>query len=155
LPARTLTPGACEALRTMSWRGNVRELRNVIERLAILAPGPRIGEEDVHALASMSALPSLAPVAGAPAAAGAPGSPGSRRPVTLDAVRAAGGLVSARRDFERECIEKALDATGGNVSQAAQLLLIERSNLHKKMQALGLDARPPRPGTTTNEEEDE
>jgi DNA-binding NtrC family response regulator len=155
LPARTLTPGACAALSAMSWRGNVRELRNVIERLAILTAGPRIGEEDVRALASMSALPSLAPVAGAPAAAGAPVSPGSRRPVTLEAVRAAGGLVAARRDFERECIEKALDATGGNVSQAAQLLLIERSNLHKKMQALGLDARPPRPGSTTTEEEDE
>ena len=149
LPARTLTPGACAALSSMSWRGNVRELRNVIERLAILAAGPRIGEEDVRELASMSALPSPAPSAGAPAA------PGSRRPASLEAVRAAGGLVAARRDFERECIEKALDATGGNVSQAAQLLLIERSNLHKKMQALGLDARPPRPGSTTTEEEDE
>jgi transcriptional regulator with GAF, ATPase, and Fis domain len=149
LPARTLTPGACAALSAMSWRGNVRELRNVIERLAILAAGPRIGEEDVRELASMSALPSPAPAPASPAFAGA------RRLVTLEAVRAAGGLVAARRDFERECIEKALDSTGGNVSQAAQLLLIERSNLHKKMQALGLDARPPRPGSTTTEEEDE
>ncbi|MCC6653247.1 MAG: sigma-54-dependent Fis family transcriptional regulator [Candidatus Eisenbacteria bacterium] len=147
LPARTLSAGASAALGAMRWRGNVRELRNVIERLAILTEGAEIGEEAVRALAGMSAL------AAAPASAAAAAPPA--RAAGVDDVRAAGGLVAARRDFERRCIEAALDATGGNVSQAAQMLMIERSNLHKKMQALGLEARPQRPGSSTTDEEDE
>jgi two-component system nitrogen regulation response regulator NtrX len=142
-PERRLSPEATEALCGMRWRGNVRELRNVIERLAILTEGPVIGADDVRSLAAIAALvrPAAADAAGAAAdAAAAPGGP------TLAGIQAAGGLVAARRDFERRCIELGLDATGGNVSQTAQLLRIERSNLHKKMQALGLESRPPRPG---------
>ena len=54
------------------------------------------------------------------------------------------GLVAARREFERRCINACLDATGGNVSEAARRLGVERSNLHKKMQAFGLEGRPSR-----------
>jgi two-component system nitrogen regulation response regulator NtrX len=150
LPARTLTSGATAALAAMPWRGNVRELRNVIERLAILTEGVAIGEDAVRSLAALSAL-GRAPGATAAAAAAAAAAP---RESVLDGVRAAGGLVAARRDYERRCIEAALDVTGGNVSQAAQMLEIERSNLHKKMQALGLEARPQRPGTFPNDEEE-
>ncbi len=146
LPPRRLSPEASALLRASPWRGNVRELRNAIERLAILSDGATIGEADVRAFASFAGLPATA--ARADAEPGAPFEP------TLDHVRAAGGLVAARRDFERRCIELGLDATGGNVSQTAQLLQIERSNLHKKMQALGLEARPARPTRSRPDEED-
>ena len=143
------------------WRGNVRELRNVLERLAILSDHSVIDERDVHTLAPVE---SVEPAKGA-AAAAVPTTPlGSGATVpsespgivpTLQAIRDAGGLVAARRAFERRCIELGLDTTGGNVTQTANLLLIERSNLHKKMQALGLEARPPRPAGAANDEEDE
>jgi len=150
LPAKRLSPEAGAALRAMSWRGNVRELRNVIERLAILGSGAVIGEEEVRTLAAFGAL---GPAPAAPPAAAASGAGKGPIATTLDAVRAAGGLVAARREFERAVIELGLDATGGNVSQTAQLLMIERSNLHKKLQALGLEARPSRPDASHPEEE--
>ena len=144
LPAKALSPGALGLIREMSWRGNVRELRNVIERLAILSEGPVIREDDLRALAPGSgAAPAPSPTGPDPQ-----GEP-AREPwpiPPLDEIRAAGGLVQARREFERRCITACLDRTGGNVSQAASWLMIERSNLHKKMQAYGLEARPPRPG---------
>jgi DNA-binding NtrC family response regulator len=49
-----------------------------------------------------------------------------------------GGLVAARQRFEAACITEALHAAGGNVSQAARMLGIDRTNLHKKIQAFGL-----------------
>ncbi|MEZ4655732.1 MAG: sigma-54 dependent transcriptional regulator, partial [Candidatus Eisenbacteria bacterium] len=62
-------------------------------------------------------------------------------------IRELGGLSGARQSLERACIESCLDRTGGNVSEAARWLEIERSNLHKKMQSLGIEARPPRRGS--------
>ncbi|MCB1184456.1 sigma-54-dependent Fis family transcriptional regulator, partial [bacterium] len=61
---------------------------------------------------------------------------------TLDAVQAAGGLVAARQQFEKDQIAAALAATDGNVSAAARLLNIDRTNLHKKIQAFGLGEKP-------------
>ncbi len=149
LPLRRLTPEATAELSAMRWRGNVRELRNVIERLAILTEGPVIDAAAVRTLASISALGRAEPPRETVADA-----PRSGAFATLDEVRAAGGLVAARREFEKRLITLGLDATGGNVSQTAQLLMIERSNLHKKMQSLGLEARPPRPGSAPANEED-
>ena len=51
-----------------------------------------------------------------------------------------GGLVEARRRFEAACIAECLRETGGNVSQAARLLGIDRTNLHKKIQSYGIAA---------------
>ena len=48
--------------------------------------------------------------------------------------------MEARRRFEIACIRRALTESGGNVSQAARALGIDRTNLHKKIQAYGLDA---------------
>ena len=68
--------------------------------------------------------------------------PAIRRPSgeSPQAVAAAGGLVEARRAFEAACIREALDVSGGNVSHAARLLAIDRTNLHKKIQSLGIPA---------------
>ena len=58
-----------------------------------------------------------------------------------EAIGRIGGLVEARRQFEAACVRACLDAAGGNVSQAARLLGIDRTNLHKKIASLGLEAR--------------
>jgi len=137
LPPRTLAPEALDALRSRTWRGNIRELRNVLERLAILAEGPVITAGDLARLA-----PTDAPLAGdGPHESLTSGGP------TPEAIRRGGGLTAARKAFEARCIETCLDRTGGNVAQAARWLGVERTTLHKKMQALGIEGRPSRPGS--------
>ena len=54
-------------------------------------------------------------------------------------MQAEGGLVKARQAFEAACIRQALEESEGNVSAAARLLGIDRTNLHKKIVAYGLD----------------
>jgi two-component system nitrogen regulation response regulator NtrX len=118
---KRFAPEALDALRSHDFPGNVRELRNVIERLVIMHRGVEIGADAVRA-----ALP---PGAGA-ARSASDGSWGAApAPERLsDAVHAA----------ERSAIEAALEATGGNVARAAARLGLERSHLYKKMKALGL-----------------
>jgi two-component system nitrogen regulation response regulator NtrX len=129
LPSKRLEPAAVDLLKGLPWKGNVRELRNAIERLAILTDGEVITEADVRSLVFTGS-------------AAVPGAGGDRVFVPEpEEIRAIGGLVEARRRFERACIEACLRRTGGNVSQAARWLGIERTNLHKKMQALGIDTR--------------
>jgi DNA-binding NtrC family response regulator len=91
----------------------VRELRNLVERLVIMSPGSAIGPADVRAVLPAAAEPQAA----------------ARR------------LAEAVQDFERAQIEAALAAAGGNVTQAATRLGLERSHLYKKMRKLGW--RPP------------
>ncbi|HKQ20077.1 MAG TPA: sigma-54 dependent transcriptional regulator [Candidatus Eisenbacteria bacterium] len=106
---RKLAPAALDLLRRYPFPGNVRELRNVVERLLIMTPGVVIGPEHVLAV-----LPQ-----GAAAADG----------VTR--------LSDAVREFERREIEAALLATGGSMTKAAARLGLERSHLYKKMKKLG------------------
>ena len=96
-------------LETCPWPGNVRELRNAVERMAILAPSDRI---------SIAAVPlemRLTPEADSRA-----------------------HLHQTRDSAERESILKALDQTNWNVSSAARVLGIERTNLHKRIRALDI-----------------
>ena len=96
-------------LERYDWPGNIRELRNTIERMAILTPGNRITSESIP-------LEIRSP-------------PSASRP---------SGLHEVRDSAERERILQALDQSDWNVSGAARLLGIERTNLHKRMRALGL-----------------
>jgi two-component system nitrogen regulation response regulator NtrX len=96
-------------LQRYGWPGNIRELRNVVERMAILTPGHRITVESIP-------LEIRLPEASRPA-----------------------GLHEIRDSAERDRILQALDQTSGNVSGAARLLGIERTNLHKRSRALGLN----------------
>ena len=95
-------------LERYSWPGNVRELRNAIERMAILTPGNRL---------TVESIPSEIRV------------PQTPRPA---------GLHEIRDSAERDRILQALDETNWNVSSAARLLGIERTNLHKRIRTLGL-----------------
>ena len=106
---RKFAAAALDLLRRYPFPGNVRELRNVVERLLIMAPGGSIGADQVQA-----ALPQAIH-----------GSPESAR------------LSDAVRDFERREIEAALLASGGSMTKAAARLGLERSHLYKKMKKLG------------------
>jgi len=102
------------ALLRHDYPGNVRELRNVVERLAILADGPELSAEAV--------------------AGALPGAP----PPRSDRYRSGRGFHAQVEDSEREIILGALAAQGDNISETARALGLERSHLYKKMKALGL-----------------
>lgn len=107
---RRFDPAALEALARYSFPGNVRELRNIVERLLIMAPEGTVAVEAVRAML----------------------------PLEDRAIRTEGGrLADQVRDFERSAIEAALAAEGGSMTRAAARLGLERSHLYKKMKKLG------------------
>jgi DNA-binding NtrC family response regulator len=110
---KSFTPDALRLLARHSFPGNVRELRNLVERLLIMSPSASIGPDQVRAV-----LPREEP-----ALASDPGA--SQR------------LSDLVQEFERAQIQAALDACGGNVTQAAARLGLERSHLYKKMRKHG------------------
>jgi two-component system nitrogen regulation response regulator NtrX len=119
--AKTLHPDAVLALERYIWPGNVRELRNVVERLMIMVPGDSITARD------------LAFLEGVKAAAEERSEPGEKL-----------SLQQARTRFERDFILRTLAAQDGNISRTADILGVERSNLYRKMRALGIaPARQP------------
>jgi len=120
---KVLDPSAVAVLQGYPWPGNVRELRNVIERLMIMVPGEMISGRDLVFLEG-----SLAPLI-------------DPFPAEADAAGANPSLHEARTRFEREFILKTLAAQQGNISRTAELLGVERSNLYRKMRALGIAGR--------------
>lgn len=121
------TSAAIDALRQYAWPGNIRELRNVVERLLLLA-----GNE-VDADAVRVALP----------ASGAQGKP---TPAHLPAPGDAGPLAERVLAFERAAVLAELEHNDRNVTQTAKALGLERSHLYKKCQQLGIDLQnlPPK-----------
>jgi DNA-binding NtrC family response regulator len=121
------TPAAIDALKQYAWPGNIRELRNVVERLLLLA-----GNE-VDADAVRVALP----------ASGAQGRP---TPADLPAPGDAGPLAERVLAFERAAVLAELEHNDRNVTQTAKALGLERSHLYKKCQQLGIDLQnlPPK-----------
>jgi DNA-binding NtrC family response regulator len=113
---RRFEPSVLEALSAYEWPGNVRELRNLVERMAILS-GEVISEQDV------------------------PDHIGERGGRTVDDASALAGQGTLR-DFrdaaERGFIEARLRELGWNISRAAESLGLERTHLHKRMNALGI-----------------
>jgi two-component system nitrogen regulation response regulator NtrX len=114
---KSLHPSAAAVLAQYSWPGNVRELRNVIERLMIMVPGETITAQDLAFLG------------------------GGARPAPVEAEEEeVQPLHEARDAFERGFILKALARQQGNISRTAEALGVERSNLYRKMRALGIAA---------------
>src|SRR5688572_23446284 len=116
-----------EKLKTYEWPGNVRELRNVVERLVIMSDEV-IREKD------------LPPYLGGPRPPGQAGKANQSGPVTaIDLGRYAGkSLREFREEVESEFIRIRLAEFDWNISRTAQALGIERTNLHKKLRALGI-----------------
>jgi two-component system nitrogen regulation response regulator NtrX len=113
---KELTPEAYHVLQDYHWPGNVRELRNLMERIVIMNPQTRIEEKHI------------------------PLNP-ARRSVFERPMDFFGSLQEVREAAEREFILKKLEETKGNVSRAAELLGLERSNLYRKMKALGIASK--------------
>ena len=139
-----IEPAAVERLVAHGWPGNIRELENVIERTILFCEGPRICLEDLPAdlgggtlRPSQSDLPvvvsALPPPTSPPPSAAPP--VGEEVGSLKEAVR-----VETER-VERDLIQRALDETGGNVTQAARKLQISRKSLQTKMKELGLRDR--------------
>jgi two-component system nitrogen regulation response regulator NtrX len=121
VPARQIDEGALAALQAAEWPGNVRQLRNVIERILILATG------DPSTPVTVDALPPEAwPQAGF-----------SKH----DALQQVIGLPlrDARERFEREYLNVQITRFGGNISRTAAFIGMERSALHRKLKSLGVD----------------
>lgn len=122
-PARRLSDDAVATMQTYDWPGNVRQLRNVIERLLIFAP------DDSERAISGDMLPAEL---------------GAATPLLL---RAGGGgsseiamslpLREAREMFERDYLIAQIDRFGGNISRTAAFIGMERSALHRKLKSLG------------------
>jgi DNA-binding NtrC family response regulator len=133
-------------LEAHSWPGNIRELENVLERTILFTKGDRIERADLQLAGAGEPAHAHAPVAPASSTTSGPiplpdddddepvsGEPaGSPSGSLKDIVRAETSRV------ERELIVKALDETGGNVTQAARLLKISRKSLQMKMKEFGL-----------------
>lgn len=123
------TPGAAMLLQDYPWPGNLREMRNVIVRATLLCPGTRIGPGELtalsHPLPSQPAAATASPRQAAPYAAAMPDNGPSHT------------LRSPEEESTR--IQAALRQTGGNKSQAARLLGIDRKTLYNKLKALGLE----------------
>ncbi len=120
LARRDLTEDAEALLQTMSWPGNVRQLRNVIERALILGnPGEPVSAQELQA------------------DPGAGGSDGAGR-VSLSSGVATLPLREARELFEREYLLTQINRFGGNISRTAHFVGMERSALHRKLKSLGV-----------------
>jgi two-component system nitrogen regulation response regulator NtrX len=118
LPRRALAPDAFATLQVQPWPGNVRQLRNIVERILILAGG------DPSEPISADMLP--------PEASSSPptGGLGAERIIALP-------LREARELFEREYLEAQIMRFGGNISRTAAFIGMERSALHRKLKSLG------------------
>ncbi len=122
LPKRRIGDDAMAVLQTHDWPGNVRQLRNNVERLMILAGG----DPDAVIAADMlppevgSMVPSMPNGSGGEHLMGMP-------------------LRDAREAFEREYLRAQISRFSGNISRTAEFVGMERSALHRKLKALGMD----------------
>jgi two-component system nitrogen regulation response regulator NtrX len=115
LAVKKITPQAMERLAAHDYPGNVRELRNIVERLVILTPGETIGPREVE-----EGLPS-----DRTSATGAPGLSGS--------------LKETMTELERQVVLKTLEKHGWRMAASARELGLERSHLYKKLKLLGIE----------------
>jgi two-component system, NtrC family, nitrogen regulation response regulator NtrX len=115
-PSKTFSDGAVALMKVYSWPGNIRELRNFIERVYILTPGDFV---DVHDLR----------FAGLVQSEGLGGSNFAEMKTFRE----------ARAEFEKEYLVKKIQENGGNISRTAEVIGLERSYLHRKIKAYGIE----------------
>jgi two-component system nitrogen regulation response regulator NtrX len=112
---------AMAALQAHDWPGNVRQLRNIIERTIILAPGDRVACIEVDLLPN-EIVDNRGAAGGSTGQMTVMGSP----------------LREARESFEREYLKIQIRRFSGNISRTASFIGMERSALHRKLKALGI-----------------
>jgi two-component system, NtrC family, nitrogen regulation response regulator NtrX len=118
LPMRRLSPEAEAMLQTLQWPGNVRQLRNVIERVLILGEG--------NGPVEAREIP------------GREGPEGDGGRLVLGGALATLPLREARELFEKEYLLTQINRFGGNISRTASFVGMERSALHRKLKSLGV-----------------
>ena len=130
LKIKQISPEAMSIFAQYEWPGNIRELRNLIERLMIMVPGSVI--ESSHASLALQVRPNLA---------------AAQQSATVQSghtllTRAYDSLRDARNAFEKEYISRKLREHNWNISRTAEDLQIERSHLHRKIKLLDVEMRP-------------
>jgi two-component system, NtrC family, nitrogen regulation response regulator NtrX len=121
IPKRRIADDAMALLQSHDWPGNIRQLRNNVERLMILNPGEPDSE------VTLDLLPQELGAAAPPT----PGGAGGERLLALP-------LREAREVFEREYLIAQINRFGGNISRTAEFIGMERSALHRKLKTLGV-----------------
>jgi two-component system nitrogen regulation response regulator NtrX len=122
LPSRKIGEDAMAALQAHNWPGNVRQLRNNVERLLILATG------DPSQAITLETLPPEVSVVRA-----TKGNNENEKLISLS-------LRDAREHFERDYLKAQIQRFGGNISRTANFVGMERSALHRKLKSLGLNS---------------
>lgn len=159
--APELSPEALSVLESYSWPGNIRELRNVMERAVVLCSGGAIRPEhlgigtasglhegSLHTSVSSSKTLSLTPNSSAESRAASSG-PITHSPSTLPTVSRLTPLRSEMEELERRRILDALEKCGGNQTHAAETLGMSRRTLVARLSAYGLTKPRRKPGETT------
>jgi two-component system nitrogen regulation response regulator NtrX len=121
LPQRPIAEDALAVLQTHDWPGNVRQLRNSVERMLIMAGG------EPNSIITADLLP-------ADVGASVPSLPGGQGGEKLMSM----SLRDAREMFEREYLIAQINRFGGNISRTAEFVDMERSALHRKLKSLGI-----------------
>jgi two-component system nitrogen regulation response regulator NtrX len=119
VPTPEITADAMVALQSYEWPGNVRQLRNVVERTIIMAPGDRVGRIEIDLLPAE--------------VLGEPGEMGAGSTAIMGSP-----LREARETFEREYLRVQIRRFSGNISRTAHFIGMERSALHRKLKLLGI-----------------
>ena len=122
VPPRRVAADAMAVLQSHDWPGNIRQLRNNVERLMILAAGDP--ESEITAAMLPSEIGALVPAI--------PSGVGGEKLMSLP-------LREAREVFEREYLIAQINRFGGNISRTAEFIGMERSALHRKLKSLGVD----------------
>jgi two-component system nitrogen regulation response regulator NtrX len=110
---KILSDQAYEKMQSYNWPGNVRELRNFVERLYILTPGDFVDVHDLKIAGLQSDVNSQ--------------------------FNTESSFRKARAEFEKEFLIQKINENGGNISKTAEAIGLERSYLHRKIKAYGLD----------------
>ncbi|MCB1399074.1 MAG: sigma-54-dependent Fis family transcriptional regulator [Rhodobacteraceae bacterium] len=134
LPARPISEEAGAMMQTMDWPGNIRQLRNVIERVLILGEGT--GPIEARELPGETAAP-------------------DDGRIVLGGALATLPLREARELFEREYLLTQINRFGGNISRTANFVGMERSALHRKLKSLGVVTSAKSGGRVAHVEGDE
>ncbi|MEZ6067684.1 MAG: sigma-54-dependent Fis family transcriptional regulator [Planctomycetaceae bacterium] len=119
-PGLELSVDARRRLQAHAWPGNIRELRNLMERVAFLVSGPRVEVDDLAFI--------LAP-----------------EKDSYDELGEGVGLTEATNRFQQDYITRAIRRVQGNMSEAARLLGLHRSNLYRKMRQLDMEVDEAKP----------
>jgi DNA-binding NtrC family response regulator len=123
LAYRSFTVGSQNRLRHYSWPGNIRELKNLVQRLLIVGKGEQIEVDEVEAALGH----------------GAEEAQGEIPPALMELP-----LKQAREQFEKIYLEHQLEAVGGNVGELAKRAEVERTHMYRKLKSLGIEVKKSR-----------